>query len=156
MAERPRKLLGELLIEDGVLTRENLGEALDYQKRHGGLIGQILISHGYINEEDLVAALGRQLNIPYLPLTNYTLNAESVALLEEEFCRRNVFIIVDHDDRRIFVAMADPLNSAPARELEQKFQQKIHVYLSTSTEIFRALDSVYLSTTRKDEMKKAG
>ena len=53
MAEIIKKRLGEILIEDGILTQENLAEALSQQKKEGGLIGQILIRQGYIAEDDL-------------------------------------------------------------------------------------------------------
>ncbi|MCM8775808.1 MAG: hypothetical protein NC930_05610 [Candidatus Omnitrophica bacterium] len=148
MGEKPKKLIGELLIEDGVLTRDNLLEALDHQKKNGGLIGQILISHGYITEENLVAALGRQLDIPYLPLQNYNINPENAALLDEEFCRRNFLTLFDADDRNAYVAMSDPLNQTALRELESCLRRRVHVFISTSTEIVNILDTLY-STQRK-------
>ncbi len=155
MSERPKKLIGELLIEDGVLTRENLQEALEFQKRNGGLIGQILISQGYITEENLISALARQLDIPYLPLQSYAINPESVALVDAEFCRKNVALPFDMDEKRIYLAMADPLNTNAVKHVEDIAHRRIHVFLSTSTEIISAIELVQTMSKNK-EMKKAG
>ncbi|MBI3306210.1 MAG: hypothetical protein HYZ84_00180 [Candidatus Omnitrophica bacterium] len=144
-----------MLIEDGILSREHLQEALDYQKVHGGLIGQILIAHGYIREENLVAALGRQLNIPYLPIAQYSINPESAALMDPNFCRKNLLYLFDHDERHVFVAMADPLNNFAVEEVENQLKRKAQVFLSTQTEIFTVLDS-HAAQTYKNEIKKAG
>lgn len=156
MSERPKKLLGELLIEDGVLTRQTLQEALDYQKVNGGLIGQILIGHGYISEENLIAALGRQLNIPYLQISHYAINSDSVGLLDGEFCRKNRIIAFDTNERHVFIAVADPLNTAAIREIEERLKLKTHIFLSTPTEILTALDAHHTAEAYKKALKKAG
>ena len=156
MRERPKKLLGELLIEDGALSRENLSEALAHQKKSGGLIGQILIRLGYITEENLVVALGRQLDLPYLPLSQYAVNKDSVSLLDVDYCRRHFLIICDHDDKRIYMSTADPLNTTPIGEVEERFKRKVHLFLSTPAEIIQTLDTTFVMTAAKPEIKKAG
>ena len=153
MEEKPRKRIGELLIEDGALSREQLNEALEVQKKHGGLIGQILISHGYITEENLTAALGRQLDIPYLSVAHYALNLDAVGLMHDDFCRRNFLLIFDQDDHRVFVAIADPLNHIALQEIEKQVKKQQQIFISTPTEIITALDKIAIGA--KKEMKKA-
>ena len=152
MRERLKKRLGELLIENGILTKENLEEALIYQKKNGGVIGQILIRLGYISEENLVAALGHQLNVPYLPLQNYSLNMDVVRQLEEEFCKRNMVIAFDRDAKYIYLSLADPLNVNAIEEIEKLSQMRAQIFISTPSEILNMLDLVF--TTNKKEMKK--
>ena len=156
MREKSKKRIGELLIEDGALSEENLGEALNYQKSNGGLIGQILISQGYITEENLVVALGRQLDIPYLPVNHYSLNTEAVSFFDREFCRKNSLLVFDWDDRHVFVAMADPLNTHSIEEIEEKTGKKAHVFISTSAEILSALSMIPQAGAPLRELKKAG
>ena len=153
MRERPKKLLGELLIEDGVLSRENLTEALGHQKTHGGLIGQILIRLGYVSEEDLIAALARQLSIPYITLANYSTNVNTAVRFNEEFCRRNLLVAFDEDDRHIFISMADPLNSPALEEIEKQSQLRSQVFISTPSEILNMLDLVFSSHYKKKDHK---
>ena len=61
MTETQKRRLGEILIEDGCLSPENLQAALQYQKKEGGMIGQILVRLGHVNEDNLIAAIGKQL-----------------------------------------------------------------------------------------------
>jgi len=150
-----RKRLGELLIEDGLISKENLEEALEHQRNQGGLIGQIFIRLGYLTEEQLVAALGRQLRIPYIPLASYAVNMESVNLVDQAFSKKNVLVIFDRDEHRAFVAVSDPLNSSVIEEIRQRTKLKPQVFISTSTEITNILDLAY-SREAQQPHKKAG
>ena len=155
MEEKAKKLLGELLIEDGALTRETLSEALQYQKSNGGLIGQILVSLGYVTEENLVVALSRQLAIPYIGIQNYSIDDEVSFHLSEDFCRKNLILGFDWDEKRIFIAMADPSNEGLTQEIEKRSGRKAQVFISTPTEIINSLDVIFASN-KKGQFKKAG
>lgn len=157
MEEKPKKRLGEILLEDGLLSRESLEEALEHQKREGGLIGQILIQLGLLTEEDLISVLARQLGMPYLPLGQYAVNMEGARALESAFCRKNMMLLFDSDDRRSFVATSDPLNQQALDDLRAKLNTKLHVFLSTPTEIMNMLDLVFSGESAvKSPNKKAG
>ena len=156
MKQSLKKRIGEILIEDGVLSKETLEEALSVQKKEGGLVGQILIRMGFISEEDLVAALGKQLKIPYLTLGHYSINLESSRPLGEEFCRKNIILAFDHDDKRIYLAIADPLNDSLLEEVSKKTALKMQIFISTPTEILNMLDLIFSAHEAKPEMKKAG
>jgi len=143
-------------MEDGLLTRESLEEALCHQKKEGGLIGQILIQLGYLTEEDLISALCRQLRMPYLPLSQYAVNMESVHLLDSEFCRKSVLAVIDADDTRVFLVVSDPLNSIVIEDIQEKLKLKPQVFLSTASEIFNLLDLAFSKQTPKPEQRKAG
>ena len=156
MMEKVKKRLGEILIEDGILTREDLQEALENQKKDGGMIGQILVRLGFISEENLIAALGKQLNMPYMPLMNYAINTQTVQLLNEKFSRNHMVIAFDQDEQRVFLAMADPFDSNAVSEVEKQLNLKPHVYLSTPTEIINMLDMAYSMSGPNKELKKAG
>ncbi len=155
MGETQKKKLGEILVEDGCLTPENLQEALQHQKKEGGsMVGQILIRLGYITEESLIAAVGKQLRIPYVPLSNYSINMEVATQLDADFCRRHLMILFDQDEKKIYVSTADPLNETALEEISKKFNLKIQLFISTPTEIFNMLDLVFSASTKN--LKKAG
>ena len=155
MIEKPKKRLGELLIEDGVLSKEALDEALTYQKTQGGLIGQILISCGYISEENLVCALGRQLRIPYLTLVHYSVNPETVTLFTEDFCKKNIVLPFDIDEKNIYIVVADPLNEMMTKEVETKSNKKVQIFISAPSEILNALAFAFAGQNAGKEPKKA-
>jgi type IV pilus assembly protein PilB len=153
MGDNQKKRIGELLIESGCLTQENLEEALQHQKKEGGMIGQILIRLGYISEDSLIAALSKQLHIPYLPLNQYSINMDAAGLLGEELCRRHLMLAFDFDDKKIYLALSDPLSDTLVDEIEKKVKLKPQVFISTPTEIYSMLDLIFSSA--KKEMKKA-
>ena len=154
MEEKPKKRLGEILIEDGLLSPEGLQEALAHQKKEGGLIGQILIQLGHMTEEDLVSALGRQLRMPYLPLNQYAVNIEGARVLDGDYCRRNMLLVFDSDDRRVFLAVSDPLNTQALEEVRAKLNLKPQVFLSTPSEILNMLDLIFSRDTAPQATKK--
>jgi len=156
MEEKPKKRLGELLVEDGLLTREHLEEALAAQKKEGGMIGQILIQLGYLSEEDLISALGRQLRLPYVSLAQYSVNMEAVHLLGEEAARRYMAAVFDVDETRAYVATSDPLNSFLAGEIKEKLKLKPQIFLSTPTEILNIFDLTFSTNRKQPQVKKAG
>ena len=154
MEEKPKKRLGELLMEDGLLSRENLEEALAHQKREGGLVGQILIQLGYVTEEDLVCALGRQLRMPYLSLNQYAVNMEGARALDADFCRKNMLIAFDSDDHRVYLAVSDPLNTKALEEVREKMNLKPQVFLTTASEIMSMLELVFIRDRTSQPLKK--
>ena len=156
MKEKLKKRLGEILLEDGALSPENLDEALQHQKKEGGLIGQILIRLGYLSEEDLVAAIGKQLHIPYIPLGNYSVNMDAAQFFSMDFCKKNICVIFEKDEKRLWVAVADPLNETLIEEIEKKTSLKLQLFISTPTEIFNMIDLIFNINAPKKEIKKAG
>lgn len=152
MGETVKKRLGEILIEDGILSPENLEEALNQQKKEGGIIGQILIRLGYISEEDLVAAVAKQIKVPYLPLANYSINTDAAKLLTKEFCVRNQIVLFDQTDKNIFIAMGDPLNEGAVDEIQKKLNLNPQIFISTPTEVLSMLDILFAGSN----LKKAG
>lgn len=153
MGETPKKRLGEILVEDGCLTPENLDEALQHQKKEGGMIGQILIRLGYITEESLIAAVGKQLHIPYIPLSNYSINMEAASQLGEDFSRRHLIVVFDQDEKKLYAATADPLNETALEEIQKKMNLKIQLFISTPSELFSMLDVIFSAASRN--LKKA-
>ena len=145
-----------MLIEDGILSAENLEEALHHQKKEGGLIGQILIRLGYLSEEELIAAVGKQLRIPYIPLSNYSINMEAAQSLTMDYCKKNFVLVFDIDDKRLWVALSDPLNDALIEELGKKFKLKLQIFISTPTEVLNMIDLIFNMNASKKEFKKAG
>ena len=157
MGEKSKKRLGEILVEDGILSKESLQEALDHQKQSGGgMIGQILVRLAYSSEENLIAALGRQLNMPYLPLSNYAINTQTVQSMDEKLCRTHNMIAFDQDEKHIFLAVSDPFEVNVIEDLEKQMHLKAQIFLSTPTEIASMLDMTFSMNAGKTEMKKAG
>ena len=137
------KQLGELLIERGVIAKEQLEKALALQKEEGGLIGQILVKLGFTTEEEIAQALTAQFGFPYLPLKNYEIGKEVIRLVPENVARQYCLIPVDRIGNALTIAMSNPLNVQAQEDIELITKCKVQVFVSTMTDITQAIDRCY-------------
>ena len=137
------KKLGEILLQSGVLSKEQLKMALDLQRREGGLLGEILIKLGYVNERDIVQALTVQCGFPYLPLEHYELNKEMKSLLPENVARQYCIVPLDVIGNILTIAMSNPLNEKAVEDIEMITKKKVQIFIGTVTAVHEALDNLY-------------
>ncbi|MGZ5200030.1 MAG: GspE/PulE/PilB domain-containing protein, partial [Telluria sp.] len=106
---RPEKVrLGEILVQQKLLTDDQLSAALADQKRSGRKLGRVFVENGYVTEEQIGSALARQLNIPFVNLKFYNINAEVVRLLPETAARRFRALVLEDRRETALVGVADP------------------------------------------------
>jgi type IV pilus assembly protein PilB len=143
MGSKIKRRIGEILIEDGLLTKPQLEEALAHQKEKGGLIGKILIEKNFVEEESLISALSKQFKIPYLSLKNYSINPDMAEVLKSDFCHENMLVAFDCDPKKIYIAVADPMNDAAAEKVKALTGRIPQVFLSRIPEILNAIYFIY-------------
>ena len=105
---RLRKRLGDLLVEEGVISNDQLMAALKNQKGKGIKLGASLIDLGYINEEQLLKFLAKQLNIPFYDLSKVKIDPAAVQLIPEVQARRLRALCIHAEPDRATVVMSDP------------------------------------------------
>ncbi|MBI4354573.1 MAG: hypothetical protein HY595_04985 [Candidatus Omnitrophica bacterium] len=137
------KKLGEVLLERGVITPQQLEEALAYQRTHGGLLGQVLTQLGFATEEEIALALTAQYGFPYLPLENYELDDGMVRLIPERVARQYCVIPIDRVGNSLTVSMADPSNIQAIEDIEMLTSCVIQAFISTPSDILKALERSY-------------
>ncbi len=138
-----KKQLGELLIERGLISKQQLEKALQYQKEKGGLIGQVFVALGFTREEDIAQALTIQYGFPYLPLQNYDINKNIARLIPENVSRQYCLIAIDKIGDTLTVAIANPLNQKAVEDIEHLTSCNVQVFVSTMTDINGALSKAY-------------
>jgi hypothetical protein len=138
-----KKQLGELLIERGVITKAQLGKALEFQKEKGGLIGQILVVLGFTKEEEIAQALTIQYGFPFLPLENYELSKDIVQIIPENVAKQYGLIAVDKIGDTLTVSMSNPLNVKATEDIELLSKCNVQVFVSTMTGIDKAINKFY-------------
>ena len=75
---RPEKFrLGDLLVNQKLVSREQITFALGEQKRNGRKLGRVLVDNGIVSEDQISEALGKQLSIPFINLKFYNVNLDS-------------------------------------------------------------------------------
>lgn len=135
-----KKRIGEILIEYGAITRDQLEKALTEQKKQSGkLLGKVLIDMGFVTEEDIVVALATQFNVPYLPIGNVVLNENNDKLIPKELIQKYLCIPLERIGNLLTVVMADPTNESAIREIEEVTKSKVQAFVASSSEIAAVL-----------------
>jgi hypothetical protein len=135
-----RKRLGSILMADGLVTPEQVTEALEIQKDTGRMLGQVLVALGYITEYDLAKSLATQFQFPYINPSFYAVDRSVVELLPAEMLYKYVFIPMDKFGNQLIVAMAGLLNEDVVQEIKKKTGCDIRVYISTARDVRAVLE----------------
>ena len=139
------KQLGELLIERGVINREQLNLSIAYQQEKGGLIGEALVNLKFATEEDIAQALTCQYGFPYLPLANYEIDPEVISSVPENVCKQFCLIPVDKIGKSLTLAMANPLNVQAIEDVELITGCSAQTFVSTASDIKNCIKRYYKS-----------
>ncbi|MCM8773214.1 MAG: hypothetical protein NC820_00520 [Candidatus Omnitrophica bacterium] len=138
-----KRLLGEILIDRGIINYHQLQEALEVQNKEGGLLGDILVKLGLAKEEDIAQAIAIEYGLPYLPLDNYEIPKEVVKFTSKDLAMKYCLIPIDKVGNILSVVMANPLESNVIEELKRLTQLDIQLFISTASQIRRMIDSCY-------------
>ncbi|MBT2727063.1 Flp pilus assembly complex ATPase component TadA [Bacillus sp. ISL-75] len=146
-----RKRLGDLLIEEGLITPEQLQSTLD-EKDSGQKIGDALIQRGYLTEQQLVEVLEYQLGIPQVSLFQYPFDTNLFSLLSKETAKRNLIIPLKREGNKLFVAMANPMDFIVIDDLRLSTGFHIEPAIATKDDILRTINKYYDIDDGLDEL----
>ena len=136
---RPEKVrLGEILLQQGLLTEQQLQDALAEQKRSGRKLGRVFVEKGFVSEEQISTALAKQLQVPYVNLKHFTVKPEVAMRLPETQARRFRALVLEDAGAFYRVAMADPTDLFAYDEVSRSLKREIQ--LAVVTEIAAAAD----------------
>jgi type IV pilus assembly protein PilB len=102
--------LGEILVKDKLITQEQLRQALDYQKQHGGRLGSCLVKLSLVGDEDITAVLSRQYGVPSINLKFYEVDPAVIKLIPQETAIRYQIVPLSRVGSTLTIAMTDPTN----------------------------------------------
>ncbi len=148
--------LGEILVRENLISAQNLREALDYQREHGGRLGYNLVKLGLISDDMITAVLSRQYGIPSVNLDLFQIDESVLRLIPQEVAQKYSVLPLSRVGATLTLAMVDPtnvfamddikfmtgLNVEPVVVAEASVQQAIAKYYGTSREIELASVSV--------------
>ncbi|SHJ68569.1 type IV pilus assembly protein PilB [Anaerobranca californiensis DSM 14826] len=138
-----RKRLGDLLVENGIITGEQLAEALNYQKQNGKRLGDALVQLGLLTYEQLIEVLEFQLGIPHINLYKFHLDEKTINLISSDTAKRFSVVPLKLQNGRLTLAMADPLDVVAIDEISRTTGYEIEPVIATPDEIQRVLDHHY-------------
>ncbi|MCU0666771.1 MAG: hypothetical protein MUF05_06745 [Candidatus Omnitrophica bacterium] len=137
------KQLGELLVDRGLVSADQLDKALNCQKERGGLIGEIMVELGFAKEEDIAQSLTAQYGFPYLPLGNYEISSDVANIVPCRVAKQYVLIPIDKIGNNLTLAMSNPLNVHAIEDVEMLTGCNIQTFVSTSSDIKQAISKYY-------------
>ena len=146
-----KKSLGEMLIEENLITAEQLDKALELQRKQGGKLGDILVSQGLVKAEELAAVLSVQLNVPLIDLKRHKVQPDALRLIPEDMARKHTLIPLDVVGDSLIVVMADPEDIRTIEDIKAQARMRIEVALGIPSDIKQAINLNYRSRGEIDK-----
>ena len=149
MARYNKIRLGDCLVQKGMITEEQLSEALVKQKENGAKLGETIVELGYVSENDMIDVLVEQLGIEYVDVRKIKVDENAARLLKEDFMRKNSLIPIAFDEllpNVIRVAMADPMDIIAIDDISIITNMQVDPVLSTKGQINMAIDKIFGAT----------
>lgn len=142
MKEKKRRI-GQILLENKLISQEVLDKALEYQRKYDVGITQYLIAFGYINEEELAKCITEQFGFPYLPIRAYDIPKEVIDLVPVEVVKRYLLMPIDKWESILTVVMADPLNADAIGDVEGITDCKVQPFVGILADIVKSIENYY-------------
>jgi general secretion pathway protein E len=145
-ARTAKKNLGELLVEEALITPVQLENALALQKQKGGTLSDALLSQGAIKAEQLAVMLSIKLNLPLIDLKRHVIQSRALRLIPEEMARKHTLIPMDIVNDSLMVVMADPEDVRTIEDIKAQAKMRVEVALGVPSDIERAININYRSS----------
>jgi len=150
-----RLRLGDVLIQQRLVSQEQLKHAFEQQTVTGKRLGRVLIEEGILSEETLAHALARQLRVPMVSLKNYPLTGETVRLLAEAPARRHRAVVLEDKGDYVLVGFADPLDLTAYDEITRLLRRPVRMAVVSENHLLAVLDRHYRRTEEISGLAKA-
>ena len=148
--DRQQKVrFGEFLVRSGVISEEQLEQAVERQQETGQKIGEALVDLGVMSPRKLDRCLARHLHVDFVDLGNADLHQETILLLKESQARRHRALVLQSDDEGLLVGMVNPGDIHAYDELCRLLKKPVRVALISEADLDSTIDSMY---RRKEEI----
>ncbi|KFZ37818.1 MSHA biogenesis protein MshE [Shewanella mangrovi] len=153
MKPRLKMRLGDLLVQEQIITEEQLLNALAQQRKTGRKLGYTLINLNYISEDQMLQFLSQQLSIPVVDISRKVVPQSVVTLLSEVQARRFRALPIEADSDSVLVAMSDPADLQALDDIELLLApRQLKLAVVKEQQLFDAFDNLYRLTSQIAEM----
>ncbi len=137
--------LGELLVKNSIITKEQLTKALEEQKESGGQqrLGSILIKNGLITEPDLTSFLSKQYGFPSINLADYDVDASVIKIIPVDIAQKYQIVPVNRSGSTLIIAMCDPSNIFAIDDIKFMTGYNVEVVIASESAIRGGIDKFY-------------
>lgn len=143
-----RKRIGEVVVHAGLVTLEQLENALSLQKGKNKRLGKVLIELGYVTETEIADALSKQLFLPLLDWDNKIVDKEILKLIPREILESRLVFPIERMEKSLVIAMADPLDWEAIDNIRFMTGLRISVAVATESCIVNAIENNYGTAER--------
>ncbi|MBW1645287.1 MAG: Flp pilus assembly complex ATPase component TadA [Deltaproteobacteria bacterium] len=143
MAFGTRKRLGDILLEEGLISKIQLMEGLEKSRREKIRLGHALIHLGYATEEQIIKAIAKQLNIPHVDFDSFLIDPEVVSTLPEMLARKFKAIPLFKVENKLTLAMVDPMDLMAMDEIQRATKCQINPVIAAEKVIVEAIEKYY-------------
>ena len=147
-------MIGEALVEAGLITKDQLENALTLRKSKNKRLGKILIELGYATEIQIAEALSKQQKLPLVDCSKYNLSKELLELVPKNVAEKAIILPLEMKDKKLLIAMADPLDWSTVDDIAFRTGLKIQAAVSPETALVAAIEQHYGSDDRSWELLK--
>src|SRR3989338_7498829 len=141
--QQKKQIIGELLVEKGLISQEELERVLSEQSRTGELLGSIIIRQGLLSKEELLPVLAEQIGMPYVCLSQMQVEPEALSKVPPKFASRYRLIPLTFANGILRVAIADPFDVQTIDELKLLLGCEVRPVLASQREIHEAIQRHY-------------
>lgn len=138
-----RKRIGDLLVESGLISEEQLQNALKEQRELKMRLGDVLITRNYITEQQLIEVLEFQLGIPHIQLYRQKIETKIINIIPKKLAEQHLVLPIRTEGNKLIVAMADPLDYFAIDELRMTTGLRIEPTIASKDELTRAIKRYY-------------
>jgi type IV pilus assembly protein PilB len=149
--------LGELLVKENLITPQQLQEALQYQKQHGGKLGFNLVKLGFVKDEEITQLLSRQYGVPSINLARFEIDPSVIKLVPAETAQKYQIIPLSRAGANLTIAMVDPTNVFAMDDIKFMTGYNVEPVVASETAIMESIEKYYGSVHSlqiKEEMDK--
>jgi hypothetical protein len=134
-----KKRLGEILVSEGLITQDQVMEALKIQERTGEMLGEALIKAGYITETDIAKTLCYQFQRPFIRAEKYDIPKEIVNLFPPRLMIENMFVPLDKFNNMIILVMAGLLDKPTIQHIKKISNSDVEIYIGAVSDVKKTL-----------------
>jgi type IV pilus assembly protein PilB len=135
--------IGELLLKEKRITPEQLQEALNYQRQHGGKLGFNLIKLGYVKDDEITALLSKQYGVPSIALGQFDVDAAVVKLVPAETAQKYQIVPLSRSGATLTIAMTDPTNVFAMDDIKFMTGYNVEPVVASETAVVDAIQKYY-------------
>ena len=152
MAAKNSKRIGDLLISAGIITQEQLKNALAEQKNNPGRLGSTMVRLGYLSNEELMNFLSVQLGTPAIDLNDIKINPEIIELIPADMAIKHLVLPINRIGSTLIVATCDPTDLSAIDDIKFITGYNIEITIASELALKDAIDRFYQSSTMLDEI----